>query len=69
MELSGYYCKFIKGYAPIAIPLIDILKTNQFIWTDEAQQAFDQLKQALSSLLILVLPDFSKQFIKAEKNY
>ena len=33
-----------------------------FIWKDEQQKAFDQLKQALLSRPILTVPDYNKKF-------
>jgi hypothetical protein len=42
----------------------DLLKTDAtFVWTDNRQQAFEQLKQALITAPMLALPDFPRQFI------
>lgn len=63
LGFTGYYRRFIKHYASIAGPLTDLLRKDAFNWTDTQVQAFEQLKDLLSSTPILRLPDFSKPFI------
>lgn len=75
LGLSGYYRRFIKGYADIAKPLTVLLRGEEGrvskttssqtkISLDEgAKKAFDDLKNALVSReVILVYPDFNKDF-------
>ena len=62
MGLTGFYRRFIKGYASIAAPLVVITTLDMFQWSAEAQAAFDNLKCALSEALVLALPDFSLPF-------
>lgn len=62
LGLSGFYRRFIQGYALIVAPLTKLLAKDQFQWTPTAQQAFDKLKTALCSAPILGLPDFSQPF-------
>lgn len=38
-------------------------KDAKFKWTDECQTAFDTLKLALTSALLLTFPDFNEPFI------
>lgn len=59
----GYYKCFVKSYASIAHPFTKLLKKDSFKWSDEAVNAFEQLRIALVSPPILVLPGFTKQFV------
>jgi hypothetical protein len=60
---TGYYRKFIKGYAQITAPMENILKKYcQFRSTEECQQSFDTLKQKMVTAPILVFPDWTKEF-------
>ncbi|XP_061349609.1 uncharacterized protein LOC133294870 [Gastrolobium bilobum] len=63
LGLTGYYRRFVHGYATIAAPLTDMLKGEEMAWSELAKNAFVQLKEAMSVIPILGLPDFSSQFI------
>nr|KYP36929.1 Retrovirus-related Pol polyprotein from transposon 17.6 [Cajanus cajan] len=62
LGITGYYRRFVKGYANIAFPLTEMLKRDSFHWTPESETAFKILKQALTSTPILALPNFSLPF-------
>lgn len=51
------------NYGTIATPLTAMLRKNSFQWTNEAIQAFDELKSAMTTTLILVLPNFELMFV------
>ncbi|GKE08035.1 reverse transcriptase [Tanacetum coccineum] len=63
LGLTGYYGRFIIGYATVSKPLSQLLKNNEFKWNAEAQEAFKNLKQAMTSNLVLALPNFAKEFV------
>ena len=64
LGLCSYYRRFVKNFAKIARPLHKICeKGAKFIWNDDCQAAFDQLKTSLTSSPILAYPVPGKQFI------
>jgi hypothetical protein len=63
--LVGYNRKFIKNCSGIASPLIKLTEKNtDFNWSEECENAFQQLKAYLvSEKHILALPDYEKEFV------
>jgi hypothetical protein len=54
LGLCNYYCKFVKTSSAIAKPLTMLTKNDQpWIWGNEQEAAFQQLKERLASALIL----------------
>lgn len=62
LGLMVYYHCFVKGYARLASPLIELLKKESFIWTKSTSTIIFQLKEALSSVPVFSLLDFCKVF-------
>ncbi|XP_045791606.1 uncharacterized protein LOC123886321 [Trifolium pratense] len=63
LGLTGFYRKFIQGYASIASPLTSLLRKDSFHRNPEATIAFNALKLAMTSAPTLALPNFTKPFI------
>ncbi|GJV41639.1 putative reverse transcriptase domain-containing protein [Tanacetum coccineum] len=61
-SLASFNKRFILNFSSIMAPLIDCLKRKSFVWTKEAELAFQVVQEKLTTTLILVLPDFSKVF-------
>jgi hypothetical protein len=63
LGLAGYYRKFVKNFGVMCKPLTQLLRKGvPYKWTEETQQAFQHIKQALVTAPVLALPDFSKPF-------
>jgi hypothetical protein len=63
LGICNYYRRLIKGFAAIAEPLTRFLKTGvDFKWKDEQEKAFALIIKALTSRLILRLPDLTRPF-------
>jgi len=63
LGLANYYRDFIVNYATKAKPLTALNKASRtFEWSQEAQAAFDCLKEELSSEPVLALPDEEGMF-------
>ena len=63
LGFAGYYCNFVKNDGQIATPLTTVLKNEAFSWTEEETRAFEKLKEALCTTLVLATPDFTKKII------
>ncbi|XP_035266158.1 uncharacterized protein LOC118223565 isoform X2 [Anguilla anguilla] len=66
LGLVGYYRQFIPNFAAIAAPLHDLTsksRSNRVSWTEEADAAFETLRQALCSEPVLVTPAFDQTFV------
>ena len=62
LGLTGYYRKFIHQYSQIVAPLTALLKKKAFVWSLQAEEAFQALKVACCQPPVLALPNFSKPF-------
>ena len=64
LGLSSYYRRFIANFSTIAAPLFHLTKKDvPFVWSNRCQEAFQQLKDTLSSASVLAFPDFTKPFV------
>ncbi|XP_070031874.1 uncharacterized protein [Nicotiana tomentosiformis] len=52
-----------KVYGLISKPLTELLKKDNFHWSVSADQAFAELKMALTSVPVLALPNYSLPFV------
>ena len=62
LGLAGYYRRFIENFSKIAKPMTELLKEKKFVWTDECEASFQELKQRLVTALVLTLPNIHKDF-------
>ena len=46
LGLTGYYRHFIEGFSKLSRPLTALTRKNaHFVWTDECEQCFQELKR------------------------
>jgi hypothetical protein len=61
--LASFYRRFIPHFSGIMAPVTDCMRNNnKFVWTIEAETAFQEIKRRLTTTSVLVLPDFSNPF-------
>src|SRR5277367_5639290 len=54
LGFSNFYRRFIEGYSRVVVPITRLLRKGQcFIWSSEAQAAFDKLKSLFTCAPIL----------------
>jgi len=64
-KYAYFVCHYydIKGYSKVVGPLFELTKKDVvFVWNQECQRAFDDLKKALVQALVLVRPNFQEPF-------
>jgi hypothetical protein len=62
--MAGYYRRFIEEFSKIAKPMTALLGNKvEFKWTQKCQEAFEALKEKLTTTPVLVLPDVHKPFL------
>lgn len=61
VAMANYYRRFIKNFATITKPLSELTRKRvEFLWSDQCEQAFQQLKNAISSPPVLQYPKFEE---------
>ncbi|KAL8093964.1 hypothetical protein AgCh_035734 [Apium graveolens] len=64
LGLVGYYKKFVQNFSKIAGPLTNLTRKDvKFVWSEEFDQSFDELKKRLTSAPVHGLPDGTKDFV------
>ena len=62
--LASYYRRFVKGFSDIARPLHQVCEKNKtFSWSKACQDAFDKLKEVLTTTPVLAYPVTGSAFI------
>jgi len=55
---SSVWRRFVQNFASVAAPLHALLtKNHRFLWGHEEQRAFDELKVAVTTPLVLAMPN------------
>ena len=52
----------MRNFSSIMAPMTEVLKAKHFEWSEQAQRAFEEIKERLTSATVLTLPSFSKVF-------
>ena len=63
LGLAGYYLRFIEGFSKITKPMTELLKKDKkFVWTEDCERSFNELRIRLTSAPVLALPDIYRSF-------
>ena len=62
VSTASFYRRFIKSFAKEVQPMYTVANTEPFVWTPEAQIAFDKVKEIMCSDLVLRLPRQGEPF-------
>ena len=64
LGLVSYYRRFIPGFSRVAAPLHTLTEKDvPFSWTEECQQAFEELRRLLTDTPVLAFPNFTRPLI------
>ena len=63
LGLDGYYRRFVEGFSLMAAPLTQLIRKNKkFVWGEELDKSFLEVKTKLTSASILTVPSGTKGF-------
>ena len=64
LGLAGYYRRFVENFSRIAAPMTKLLQKGvPFIWTDQCQKSFEELKKRLTTAPVLTIPSGNDGFV------
>ena len=64
LGLASYYRRLVPCFSKVASPLHHLTRKDApFVWTDECELAFSQLKALLTSATVLAFPHFDREFL------
>jgi hypothetical protein len=64
LGLAGYYRRFVEGFSKLAAPLTKLTKKNEvFLWTEDCERSFQELKHCLVTAPVLTLPSGTGGFV------
>lgn len=63
--MANYYRRFIPDFSGLVAPLSELLKTKSksIHWSNEAERAFNAVKERLITAPVLRSPDFTQEFV------
>ncbi|KAK9052884.1 hypothetical protein SSX86_029514 [Deinandra increscens subsp. villosa] len=60
LDLAGYYQRFVEEFSILALPLTQLMRKGvRFVWNDEIERSFEEMKKRLVFDPILTLPTSS----------
>jgi hypothetical protein len=64
LGLAGYYRRFVEGFSALSRPLTALTKKNtRYVWSDECEASFQELKRRLVTAPVLALPSDREGFV------
>ena len=54
------YRRFVKDFSCIVAPMTEVLMGKNFVWTEKANSAFEEIKARLCQAPMLALPNLIK---------
>lgn len=63
LGMTGFYRRFCPNFADVSAPLTALVSPKkQFVWSEKCRDAFNNLKNLLTTVPVLRAPDFSRPF-------
>nr|GFC04097.1 putative reverse transcriptase domain-containing protein [Tanacetum cinerariifolium] len=63
LRRGALHLRFIEGFSRLALPLTKLMRKGEnFVWNEEREKSFEELKQRLVSAPVLTLPTGSGGF-------